>query len=154
MASAAKRQRPTFAEFGERIGLDRDDRRLLRAYFRILRRRRLGQTAAVIGALLALDFGQTEIADGLHCRRRRVAGHWKTVRERFAVRGTGALVRFLHDRRAWPEGRRPKPTPQERPFARVVPEVDEKRYIGRRLVPNRHQVGGSTWRPPVHVARG
>ena len=121
VAAPPANERPTAAEFFSRMSMRADERNLLLSYYRTLRRLGLGQTASLVGALWGLDLPQGRIAYALGCNRRRVARHWEKIRVRLRVRGSGALVQRLNDERISRAGRRPKPTPQERPFTRLEP---------------------------------
>jgi hypothetical protein len=111
-------------EFFVRLRFQPDHSRLLWAYYRTLRRRDLGQTSALIAALMARGYTQTAIAQALGRSFRRVAANWSKVRKKFGLKGVGALGEFLRDPSAWPEGRRSRPTPQQRPVARPQRSAD------------------------------
>ena len=111
-------RRLTCVEFFKRLGLPRSKHSLLRRYFCTLRRRGLGQMSALIATSRALKYTLTEITNALGRNYRRVWERWSNVQKKFRLDDVIDLLEFLNDPKAWPEGRRSKPTPQERPFDR------------------------------------
>ena len=110
--------KPTVREFVDKLGPAPTTLSVFRTYYCTLRRRGLGQTCALIGALLALDYSQAQIAVALCRSLRRVSANWARIRDRFGLEGIGSLVRFLLVPDACAKCRRSKPTPQQRPFPR------------------------------------
>ena len=134
MIGRTTRSKRTVREFVERLNPPASDFPLFRAYYCTLRRRGLGQTSALIAALLGLKYSLTEIKEALGRNYRSVWERWSNVQKKFRFKGVIALLEFLQDPSAWRDGRRSKPTPQERPFDRPgrPPVFDAgKRAVGR-----------------------
>ena len=123
-------RKPTAKEFFANLPLRPDDRRPFRGNYKTLRRRGLGQTSALLEALLALGYKQVDIARAQNCSYRAASSNWAKIRQRFRLSGVAQLVEFLHDPDAWPEARRSKPTPQQRPFFRLPVIPAAKRLTG------------------------